>query len=96
MRANPLFGLAPVRACAPKVDQHEGDDEGQDEELLLEVRGRGALPDAVPFRVRNSGQAGGLRELGHDTGGCDRLNGRGRGRSYTGEVGKICSIRWCT
>lgn len=79
---------------------HEDDQQYDGEEVgfLLEVAGRGALPDAVPFRVGDEG-FGGCE--GRSAGGC---GGRGGGRERwddggwgwvggAGEVGEVCG--WC-
>ena len=51
MRARPLLRAALVGVRAPEIDQDEDNEDGDDDEFLVEVVDRHALPHAVPFRV---------------------------------------------
>lgn len=93
MRSGPAARLAAVALGAPDVDDDNGQQEGQDVHLQLEVVERGALPHAVPCRVRATSNASGS--------GWHRRGGE-RGVVYrrwvgrTGIVGEVCAAMSAT
>lgn len=80
--------LAPVRFGAPYMQQHNDYDDGQDEGLLVEVGGGGALPDAVPLGVGTS-DIGRKSVRGTLSRHADRRNGGRAGIRSAREVGEV-------
>lgn len=84
-----MIRFASVAARTPKMDGYNDEDEGQDIELELEVVYSGALPDAIPCRVRSlaEGRRGCCRCGARS--GSERGQGR-RGIWCTCVVGEVC------